>query len=127
MNIQSICEALGNYGCLAFCYMYIKGIPFTKLIENFDKLVSEGIIDKECTVLLPDKFYSFFGISAHVSSSYTPPENKLYVAKWEKGGYEHFVVMMAGKVVFNPLDYSHCVSEGKIAQVLPYRIVEVLK
>lgn len=124
MQIQSICEVIGESGCLALCYMHIKAIPYIKLIENFNDLVDHGVIDKDCTVLSAVAFYAYFGRTAKVVKSDTAPkDDSLYVAKWSLNGYSHFVVMQKDKVVFNPLDYSHCVSEGKIASVEPYRLV----
>lgn len=127
MQIQSICEIIGKYGCLAFSYLWVAGIPEMSLVTDFEKLVGIGALDDECTVIDPVKFYAHFGVKASVIKSDTAPtDGSRYIGKWVRGSYAHFVGMQDGKVVNNTLDFSHCVSEGKIADKDPFRIVEII-
>ena len=44
------------------------------------------------------------------------------IVKFSNGGYSHWVVAENGKVVFNSLKYSKCVSEGKPTEA---RIIKI--
>jgi|WetSurMetagenome_2_1015567.scaffolds.fasta_scaffold23308_7 hypothetical protein len=130
MKIQSICSSAGDYGCLAFIYLWCAGIPEINIITEFDKLVGIGALDTDCTVLDAGKLLRYFGVNAKVTKSFTAPENSSkYAARWTNAGHFHYVGMIDGKIAENTLDYSHCVSEGKIdtdnPDNPPYRIVEV--
>jgi|WetSurMetagenome_2_1015567.scaffolds.fasta_scaffold06020_6 hypothetical protein len=121
MNIQSKCKTIGEYGCLAFCYLWCARIPEESLITDFDKLVGKGAIDKDCTVLDAVKVYAHFGVRANVTKSFAPPaKGAKYVAKWTNNGYNHFVGMIDGQVTYNPLDVSVCITSGKIDTSNPY-------
>ena len=130
MKIQSKCKVIGDSGCLAFIYLWCAGLPESLLVSEFDTLLSTGIVNKDCTVQSAKRFLAHFGINADVSKSCTAPaDGSRYAARWAHNGFVHYVGMVNGKVVENTLDYSHCVSEGKIdtgdPDNPPYRIITI--
>lgn len=131
MNIQTKCKIIGDYGCLAFIYLWCAELPESLLISDFNKLWGKGIIDKECTVLDAERYFAHFGIKASVNKSFEAPmDGSRYAARWECNGFAHWVGMINGKVVENTLDYSNCVAKGKINEANtkdpPYRIIKVI-
>jgi len=121
MNIQSKCKTIGDYGCLAFCYLWCADIPEESLITDFDKLVGKGALGTDCSVFDAVKFYAHFGIRANVIKSFASPAIGVkYVAKWTNNDYNHFVGMINGQVAYNPLDISVWVNSGRIDTSNPY-------
>jgi hypothetical protein len=130
MKIQSRCKIIGASGCLAFIYLWSAGLPEARLVSEFENLLGAGIVDNDCTVLSAKRFFAHFGINADVSKSFTAPaDGSKYAARWAYNGFMHYVGMVNGQVVENTLDYSHCVSEGKIdtsdPDNPPYRIIKI--
>lgn len=126
MKIQSVYETIGKYGCLALNYLWIADISYDKLAEHFNDLLAKKIIDEQCTVKSASDFLHYFGVSATVEkSAEAPTDGSRYIGRWVKGNFGHFVGMQNGKVVNNTLDFSHCVSEGKLDSDNPFRIVKI--
>ena len=124
-QIQTVCKSAGDYGCLFFCYCYIGGINLYKALSNITNLMDLKILDSEMTVNSAAKLYEYFGISADISISSTPPsDNSLYCAGYTNNGYKHWVVCRNGNVVFNSLDHSVCVEKGKATD---FRVVHIHK
>ena len=117
--IQDTCEILGNTGCAAFSFLYaIGGDPFL-LIKDFDILVEKKILGSDATVLDYSRLAKFYGESVSVvwrkPGEFIP--GQMYLGRWTRPGYNHFVVMKDNEVVWNPLEYSKCVSEGKLSDI----------
>ena len=129
MNIQSKCDVLGKYGCLLFSYLAAVGLEEELAIVHFERLVQAGIIDEECTVLDADFLYEYFRVNASVRKEddvSKAPARDVYVAKWqyvdnEGKKHSHFVVMQAGKIIYNSLDNSQTIQKGRIISL---RLIE---
>ena len=113
MEIQTICKNLGESGCLAFCDLFLIGIDEIELIKNFNRLVSRGILGKDCYVIDHNALINFFGCHGNYAKSDKIPKDKYYIANYEYMGKNHFVVELNGTIIYNSLDYSKCVSFGK--------------
>lgn len=119
-QIYKNCESIGKYGCLAFCYLYAIGIEcddeaeYIKLVDN---AIKTGLLDKDCTVLDAEKFIQHFSgrkcvvtkkkIDTIENIKEFTPVNYCY------NGKNHWVVVQNGKIVFNSLMNSLCVTKGK--------------
>lgn len=119
MNIQSICSVLGNTGCCLFSFIYAIGIEPSIVLKDFNELVDKKIIGPDATVLDYSKLGKFYNYNCIIKND--KPDNYikdvLYLGRWTRGNYNHFVAMKNGNVIWNPLDYSKCVSEGKLADI----------
>lgn len=124
MKIQDALLALGKEGCLLLDYAELAGISVTDIILNFDRLVLNKVIRKDCFVLDADKLMKFFDKSYHVKKVNVSevPEGQRYIALWETESKGHFVIMEGEKVVYNTLEKSYCVQYGKMNPIV--RIVE---
>ena len=122
MTPQSKAEAIGKWGCLAFCYLFCAGyrdVSEGQLMKMVSDAMDQGLLDEECTVLSAAKFLNFFtGKKYFVDKQpITTIENikeatpVLYYN--ERTGKGHFVVVEDGKVVYNSLKRSISVEEGK--------------
>lgn len=117
--IQDTCEILGNTGCAAFSFLYAIGREPELLVKDFDNLVEKKILGSDATVLDYGKLASFYG--ENVSVVWKKPDEyilgQMYLGRWTRPGHNHFVVMKDNKVVWNPLKYSKCVSEGQLSDI----------
>src|SRR5574344_270573 len=118
--IQDVCHILGDTGCAAFSFMFAIGSDPEFLIKDFDNLVEKKILGPDATVLDYAKLAKFYGESVSVtwkkSDAYIP--GQMYLGRWTRpGGFNHFVVMKDGKVIFNPLEYSKCVECGTLTDI----------
>ncbi len=114
MNLQSVCEKIGQNGCLILCDCYIAHINPIEAIEKFSALVDEKIVREDCYVLNHEKLIYFLsGRRINYIRTNMPPENCLYISNWVYNKNNHFVVMKNNQIVWNPLDYSVCVNKGK--------------
>ena len=117
--IQDTCEILGNTGCAAFSFLYAIGQEPELLIKDFDNLVDNKILAKDATIQDYSKLAKFYG--ENVSVTWKKPgefiTGQMYLGRWTRPGYNHFVVMKDNKVVWNPLKYSKCVSEGQLSDI----------
>ena len=124
-NIQSICSSLGETGCCLFSFLYSIGVDPLLAVRDFDALVSSGAVAKDCTVQDYSKVALHYG--HRVDVQWKKPDEyihgAMYLGKWSRGAYSHFVVMKDGKVVWNPLDHSKCVDEGVLKDI---RVVQEL-
>jgi len=118
MQLQTKLKNIGDYGCLCFCYLYVMGIPLEKLIEHYEDLIQQGIIDNECFVKDGFAFCKYF-LKKDVKIIFTSVDNKQYdkyISNFTYNGKNHFVVTdKDDKVLFNSLDHSVCVEKGKIS------------
>jgi hypothetical protein len=56
-QIQSVCKAAGEYGCLFFCYCYIGGLDLYKALSYIPDLIDLKILKDDMTVLNAKKLY----------------------------------------------------------------------
>lgn len=117
--IQDVCEILGHTGYVAFSFLYAIGQEPEFLIKDFDNLVEKKILASDATVLDYSKLAKFYG--ENVSVVWKKPDEyipgQMYLGRWTRAGYNHFVVMKDNKVVWNSLKYSKCVSEGQLSDI----------
>ena len=112
-------DAIGKYGCLAMCYLYCVGIRDNALeyIRILSDCMNKGILDKECTVLDAQKFLRYVtGKEYEVTKKQYDDLKKItepYPVKYSYNGRSHWVVVEKGKIVFNSLINSQCITKGK--------------
>lgn len=129
MEVAKNIEAIGKYGCLAMCYIYCMGIDPEK--ESYCQIVSdamdEKLLDNECTVLDAEKFLLWLtGKRYKVSKKQYDDIKKIKEptpVKYSYNGRSHWVVVEKGKIVFNSLINSQCVTKGSPAKELNARVV----
>ena len=123
MNIQTFCEKVSNGACLAFCYIRAalgKVIP-EKMFGILWEAADKNIIDEndDCYVndaialmklANPNKKYS---VIKKDISSLEELDGQLAAVSYKNGGYNHFVLVEKGQIVFDSLDDSKCVKCGK--------------
>jgi len=114
-----VLESIGNYGCLAMCYLWTVGIePLNapSMAEYLSDAMLNGLLDKECTVLDADRFLLFFtGKKYRVQKkqiSSIKTIKKATPVRYDYEGKSHWVVVEDGKIIFNSLINSVCVSKG---------------
>lgn len=120
MKIQTFMEKCGKGACLALCYIKA-ALPNATEAELFDILWEankKGIIDanddcyvKDAISLMklanPDAKYS---VTKQTISTIQGIE--LGAVNFENNGYNHWVLVEKGQIVFDSLDNSVCVSKG---------------
>lgn len=124
MGIQDILKALGASGCLLLDYSKLASISVSDIIDNFNELVLNNIIRKDCYVKDADKLMKYFDKPyrvAKIDVTDVQP-GQLYIASWENGPNNHFVVMKDNKVEYNTLEFSYCVHYGKMNNIV--RVLE---
>ena len=123
--IQDTCEILGNTGCAAFAFLYAIGQEPELLVKDFDNLVEKKILGSDATVLDYSRLAKFYG--ENVSVTWKSPDEyipgQMYLGRWTRPGFNHFVVMKDDKVIFNPLKYSKCVECGTLTDI---RVITIL-
>ncbi len=126
-------DAIGKYGCLAMCYLYCVGIRDNALeyIRILSDCMDKGILDNECTVLDAQKFLRYVtGREFDVTKKQFDDLKKItepYPVKYSYNGRSHWVVVEKGKIVFNSLINSQCVSKGKPATELNTRVIKLAR
>ena len=123
MNIQTFCEKASEGACLAFCYIRAalgKVIP-EKMFGILWEAADRNIIDendncyvKDAIALMklanPDKKYS---VIKKDITSLEDLNGELAAVSYKNGGYNHFVLVEKGQIIFDSLDDSKCVKYGK--------------
>lgn len=123
MKIQTFCEKASEGACLAFCYIRAalgKVIP-EKMFGILWDAADKNIIDENdnCYVndaialmklVNPNKKYS---VIKKDISSLEELDGQLAAVSYKNGGYNHFVLVEKGQIVFDSLDDSKCVKYGK--------------
>ncbi len=124
MELQTVCEKIGQNGCLLLCDCYIAHINPIEAISKFNELLEARIIRKDCYILDHEKLlYLLSGHRLKYIKTNVAPENCLYISNWIYEKNNHFVVMKNNQIVWNPLDYSTCVNKGK--QNNDFRYIEL--
>ena len=109
-KIQDIYKALGEYGCLIFCYLYEANLKVT-IVKHFENLVELDIIDNECYVLDGDRLLKYFGSDKRIKRGINDTGNTIVPYQYMEK--EHFVVVNSNReIVFNSLENSQCVRLG---------------
>ena len=112
-------DAIGKYGCLAMCYLYCVGIRDNALeyIRILSDCMNKGILDKESFVKSAPQYLEYVtGKRFDVTKKQFNDLSKIkepYPVRYAYNGKKHWVVVENGKIVFNPLLNSQCVTKGK--------------
>lgn len=132
MKIQTFMEKAGKGACLSLCYIKASKPDATET-ELFDILWEaneKGIIDAndDCYVrdaislmklANPNKKYS---VTKQKISSLDELGDKTACVNFSHNGYNHWVLVKNGEIIFNSLDNSVCVSKGAPVDA---RIIEI--
>ena len=124
--IQTTCEKIGESGCCLLSFLYAIGVDPILAIVDYDDLVKNGLIATDCTIQDYVKLAKYFKVECSLmysSNTLAYIKDKMYLGRWTRNGYNHFVVMKNGKVIWNPLDYSKCVNEGTLSDI---RVIKVI-
>jgi hypothetical protein len=100
------------------CYLYCVGIRDNALeyIRILSDCMNKGILDNECTVLNASRFLEYVtGKRYDVTKEQFNDLKKVkcYPVRYVYNGRGHWVVVDNGKIVFNSLINSQCVTKGK--------------
>ena len=118
--IQTTCEKIGESGCCLLSFLYAIGVDPILAIIDYDDLVKNGLIATDCTIQDYVKLAKYFKVECSLmysSNTLAYIKDKMYLGRWTRNGYNHFVVMKNGKVIWNPLDVSKCVNEGTLSDI----------
>ena len=121
-------KAIKDYACCAFSLIYWLGIDCEDVdaIMLVSDLMNHKALDVDCTVIwsLCIKRLTGRELLSLEKKKITTIKNikEKTIVKFSRGAYSHFVVVENGKVVFNSLKYSKCVSEGKPTEA---RIIKI--
>lgn len=120
MKIQSLCKLLGENACCAFTALWVMDItsPATQVLVCSEE-IGNGLTD-DCTVLWEAFFKNVSGkkikiefVKINSLDDLKKYGNKKIPVKFTYNGKSHWVGVQNGKVVYNSLDYSSCVANGK--------------
>jgi hypothetical protein len=110
-------KPIAKYGCLAMCYLYCVGIEDTlEMIRIISDCMKKGILDNECTVTNARRYLQYVtGKNYDVTKEQFNDLKKVkgYPVRYVYNGKGHWVVVDNGKIVFNSLINSQCVTKGK--------------
>lgn len=110
-KIQDIHEALGNWGCLIFCYLFEAEIK-VDIAKYFTRLVELDIIDNECYINDGNRLLKYFGSAKRIARGINEVGNTIVPYRYKEN--EHFVVVNARQeIIFNSLENSTCVRLGE--------------
>jgi len=118
--IQTTCEKIGESGCCLLSFLYAIGVDPILAIIDYDDLVKNKLIATDCTIQDYVKLAKYFKVACSImysSNTLAYIKDKMYLGRWTRNGYNHFVVMKNGKVIWNPLDVSKCVNEGTLSDI----------
>lgn len=126
MRIQSLCKRMGDYMCLAACYSWIANRTLfgesgemieRKILQDILEAYHKGILDDEITVLDGASFLelcnprNIYKVEKKTITTIDDIKEATPV-RFDRNGYEHWVVVENGKIVFDSLDDSKCVKFG---------------
>lgn len=124
MKIQTFCEKASEGACLAFCYIKAalgENVTPEKMFGILWDAADKNIIDEndncyvnDAIALMklanPNKKYS---VIKKDISSLEELDGQLAAVSYKNGGYNHFVLVEKGQIIFDSLDNSMCVKYGK--------------
>lgn len=112
-------KSIKEYACCAFTLIWWLGIDCSDIdaIMLVSDLINSKALDPDCTVYWADCIRQLTGremesLEKVPITSISKIKNKTIV-KYTCGKKSHWVGVEAGKVVFNSLKYSNCVTNGK--------------
>lgn len=123
-NLKSIKE----YACCAFTLIWWLGLDPTDIdaIMLVDDLIRSGACDVDCTVYWAECISRLTGreMQSLVKKSITDIKGikEKTIVKYMRGKVGHWVGVEEGRIVFNSLEYSKCVEEGKATEC---RIIKI--
>lgn len=110
-KVQDIHKALGDYGCLIFCYIFEAEIK-TDIAKHFESLVELDIIDNDCYINDGNRLLKYFGSDKRIARGVN--ENGNTIVPYRYSDKEHFVVVNSRKeIIFNSLENSQCARLGE--------------
>ena len=121
-------KAIKDYACCAFSLIYWLGIDCEDVdaIMLVSDLINKHALDTDCTVYWSECIKQLTGREMESLEKVQIKDIKKIkektIVKFSNGGYSHWVVAENGKVIFNSLKYSKCVSEGKPTEA---RIIKI--
>ena len=121
-------KAIKDYACCAFSLIYWLGIDCSDVeaVMLVSDLMKHNALDVDCTVIWSLCIKQLTGreMLSLEKKSITTIKNikEKTIVKFTNGKFSHWVVVENGKVVFNSLKYSKCVSEGKPTEA---RIIKI--
>ncbi|MBO7733754.1 MAG: DUF261 family protein [Methanobrevibacter sp.] len=121
-------KAIKDYACCAFTLIWWLGIDCSDVdaIMLVSDLMNHNALDVDCTVIWSLCIKQLTGreMLSLEKKSITTIKNikEKTIVKFTNGKFSHWVVAENGKVVFNSLKYSKCVSEGKPTET---RIIKI--
>lgn len=121
-------KAIKDYACCAFSLIYWLGIDCSDVdaVMLVSDLMNHKALEVDCTVIWSLCIKQLTGREMESLEKVQIKDLKKIkektIVKFSNGGYSHWVVAENGKVVFNSLKYSKCVSEGKPTEA---RIIKI--
>ena len=121
MNVQTFAKTVGDYGCLALCYLYIACLETNTKWDDIEALrilkeaMSRGYIDSDCYVRDPVNLMKLAtGKNFDVSKTTIGHARSPYVCmRYEAGTKAHWTVWNVNSgLIWNSLDWSNCVTNG---------------
>lgn len=132
-NIQDICEIMGKWSCLAFCYAYaaLRNIATPEEINNEDfinvallsqvylAIKNQDYLDEESTVLDAAKYmHNVSNLDYYVEKKDITSLNDIKnipqaCVRYDYNGHSHWVYVEFGKIAWNSMHLSKCVTMGK--------------
>ena len=115
--IQDDLKKLADGCCLALCYCELWGIH-----NDLDKVkiiaecLRQGFVELDGTVVNPIGLAKLCGHMEviDIKKAKTYDGHDTVIANFTHAGYNHFVLVKEGKVIWNSLEHSKCVENGKI-------------
>lgn len=121
-------KAIKDYACCAFSLIYWLDIDCSDVdaVMLVSDLMNHKALDVDCTVYWAECIRQLTGREMESLEKVQIKDLKKIkektIVKFTNGKYSHWVVAENGKVVFNSLKYSKCVSEGKATEA---RIIKI--
>ena len=121
-------KAIKDYACCAFSLIYWLGIDCSDVdaIMLVSDLMKHNALDVDCTVIWSLCIKQLTGREMESLEKVQIKDLKKIkektIVKFTNGKYIHWVVVENGNVVFNSLQYSNCVDNGKATEA---RIIKI--
>ena len=121
-------KAIKDYACCAFTLIWWLGIDCSDVdaIMLVSDLMKHNALDVDCTVIWSLCIKQLTGREMESLEKVQIKDIKKIkektIVKFTNGKYSHWVVCENGKVVFNSLQYSNCVENGKATEA---RIIKI--
>lgn len=112
-------ENIADFGCCALCVLWWAGVEATdrEALTILNDAINAGVIDSDCLVHWKDFIRWLTGREVEVDFVEEVATIKDFksktIVRYDYNGNSHWVGVENGKVVFNPLESSVCVTKGK--------------